>query len=502
MSTTLTTQTELPAGYSSRLYNEDLAPARERRWGAFSIFNVWTSDVHSLYGYFLAASLFLVAGTTWKFLIGIAVGSLVIYWLMTLVGMAGVKTGVPYPVLARASFGTFGANVPALVRAVVATFWYGAQTSAAAGAIVAFLIRYDGPRAFHESTTAFDHTGLEVICYLGVWTAQLLIISKGMETVRRFQDWAGPGVWVMMLVLAVYLSVQAGALSFSVNLAPDALAELAKSSTGLSVTPGSVAAVAAVAATWITYFAALFLNFCDFSRFTPDRATLRKGNLWGLPVNLIVFSLVAALTTSAAAKVYGEVILEPAEISARFDNLFLVLLAALTFAVATLGINVVANFVSPAFDFANVAPKVITFKRGGLIAAVIALLLYPLHPWDNAPSFVNAIGSTMGPLFGIILADYYLIRRQQVNVPDLYREDGEFRFTGGWNLRAFAAAAVGAVFSSLLPVYGPSEYAATLGPYTWFIGVIVGGGVYLALSWNRGALVTKDVEAKQPVSVP
>ncbi|MDX6346939.1 MAG: nucleobase:cation symporter, family [Streptomyces sp.] len=484
------TPTPIPAEYSPRLYNDDLAPATERKWGAFSIFNVWTSDVHSLYGYFLAASLFLVAGNTWKFLVGIGVGSLVIFWFMTLIGKAGVRTGVPYPVLARASFGTFGANVPALVRAVVATFWYGAQTSAAAGAIVAFLTRYSGPKHFHESTHLLGHTGLEVVCFLGVWAAQLLIISKGMETVRRFQDFAGPAVWLMMLALAIVLSVKAGALSFSVDMPSADLATLAKSATGLSVSPGSLAAIAAIAATWVTYFAALFLNFGDFARFAPDERTLRKGNVWGLPVNLILFSLVAALTTAAASKVYGQVILEPAQISAKFDSVFLVLLAALTFAVATLGINVVANFVSPAFDFANVAPKYIDFRRGGLIAATVALLLYPLHPWDNAPSFVNAIGSTMGPIFGVIVVDYYLLRKAQLNVPGLYDEAGEFRFQGGWNIRAFAAAAIGAVFSSILPVYGPSGYGSTLGPYSWFIGVIVSGLLYFAASGAKSPLAT------------
>src|SRR5690242_5030843 len=248
----------VPPGHSPRLYNADLAPATERKWGAFSIFNVWTSDVHSLYGYFLAASLFLVAGTTWKFLIGIGVGSVVIYFLMNLVGYAGVRTGVPYPVLARASFGTFGANVPALVRAVVATFWYGAQTSAAAGAIVAFLTRYDGPKHFHETTHLLGHSGLEVLCYLAVWAAQLLIITRGMETVRRFQDFAGPAVWAMMLILAIYLAVKAGTISLSFDMPAAQLDALAKAATGLDVTAGSFAAVAAIAATWITYFAALY----------------------------------------------------------------------------------------------------------------------------------------------------------------------------------------------------------------------------------------------------
>jgi nucleobase:cation symporter-1, NCS1 family len=315
-----------------------------------------------------------------------------------------------------------------------------------------------------------------------------------METVRKFQDFAGPAVWVMMLILAIYLSIKAGAIQLSVDMPAKALNDLAASATGLNVTPGSFAAIAAIAATWITYFAALFLNFCDFSRFAPDARAVRVGSLWGLPVNLILFSLVAALTTASASKVYGQVLLHPEEISAKFDNVALVLLAALTFAVATLGINVVANFVSPAFDFSNIAPKYIDFKRGGLIAAFIALLLYPLHPWDNAPSFVNAIGATMGPIFGVVLVDYYLIRRAQLNVPDLYKEDGEFRFQGGWNVRAFIAAIIGAVFSSILPTYGPASYGSTLGPYAWFIGVIVGGGLYFALTGAKSPLAPKPVE--------
>jgi NCS1 family nucleobase:cation symporter-1 len=477
-------EAETPAGYSPNLYNEDLAPVTDRTWGAFSIFNVWTSDVHSLFGYFLAASLFLVAGNTWKFLIGIGIGSIVIYFLMNLIGYAGVRTGVPYPVLARASFGTFGANLPAIVRGIVATFWYGAQTSAAAGAIVAFLIRYEGPKEFNDTTTFLDHTGLEVICYLAVWAAQLLIISRGMETVRKFQDFAGPAVWVMMFFLAIYLAVKAGTISLSFDMPAAQLDALAKEATGLDVTPGSFAAIMAIAATWITYFSALYLNYCDFSRFAKDDETIRKGGIWGLPVNLILFSIVAALTTASAFKVYGEVLLHPEEISAKFDSFLLVLLAAVTFAVATLGINVVANFVSPAFDFANVAPQYISFRIGGYITAAIALVLYPFHPWDNAPAFVNALGGTMGPIFGVMIVDYYLIVKQKVDVPDLYRVNGRYRYENGWNLRAIAAALIGAVFSSALPTWGPSFWSE-LGPYGWFIGVIVGGGIYYALSYSR-----------------
>src|SRR3954463_10222105 len=436
---------------SPDLYNEDLAPATERKWGVFSIFNVWTSDVHSLWGYYLAASLFLLCGSFVNFLIAIGLSSLVIFFLMNLVGYAGVKTGVPYPGLARASFGVWGANVPALVRAIVACFWYGAQTAAASGAIVALLTRTDTFQAFHQNTHLLGHSALEVICFVVIWALQLLIIQKGMETVGRFQAWAGPAVWVMMLILAVGLFIKAGGFSFDHGIPQDVLLAKTKDA-GVTGAPGSFWALTAVGATWVTYFAALYLNFCDFSRYAPDKATVRRGNLWGLPINLVLFSLVAGVTTIAAFKVYGEVLLHPEQISAKFDSWFLALLAAVTFAVATLGINVVANFVSPAFDFANVFPRKISFKTGGYIAAAIALVLYPFAPWEgNAAAFVGAIGATMGPLLGIILVDYYLIAKGNVQVEALYDENGIYRYQGGWNVNALIAAAVGALFSSILP---------------------------------------------------
>ena len=466
---------------SPALYNEDLAPARERNWGVFSLFNVWTSDVHSLWGYYLAASLFLLCGTFVNFLIAIGLGSLVIFFLMNLVGYAGVKTGVPYPVLARASFGVFGANVPALVRAIVACFWYGAQTAAASGAIVALLTRTDMFKAFNANTHFLGHSGLEVICFLVVWALQLLVIRRGMETVRRFQDWAGPAVWVMMLILAIGLLIKAGGFSLDHGIPQDVLLAKTKEA-GVPGEPGSASALAAVAATWITYFAALYLNFCDFSRYAPDKATVRKGNLWGLPINLLLFSLVAGITTIAAFKVYGEVLIHPDQISAKFESWFLAALAALTFAVATLGINVVANFVSPAFDFSNGFPKAIDFRKGGYIAALIALVLYPFAPWEgNAAGFVGAIGSTMGPLFGVIMVDYYLIAKSEVNVPELYRENGEYRYQGGFNVVAFIAAAVGALFSSILPNF-TTLLPPWWGVYGWFFGVAIAGVAYYLLS--------------------
>jgi NCS1 family nucleobase:cation symporter-1 len=466
---------------SPALYNEDLAPATTRNWGTFSLFNVWTSDVHSLWGYYLAASLFLLCGSFVNFIIAIGLGSLVIFFLMNLVGYAGVATGVPFPVLARASFGTFGANVPALVRAVVACFWYGAQTALASGAIVALLTRTDAFMAFHTNVHLLGHSALEVICFVIVWALQLLIIQRGMETVRRFQDWAGPAVWVMMLILAVGLVIKAGGFSFDHGIPQDVLLAKTKDA-GVIGVPGSTTALMAVAATWITYFAALYLNFCDFSRYAPDKATVRKGNLWGLPINLVLFSLVAGITTLAAYTVYGDVLLHPEQISAKFESWFLALLAAVTFAVATLGINVVANFVSPAFDFSNVFPKVIDFKKGGYIAALIALVLYPFAPWEgSAAAFVGGIGSTMGPLFGVIMVDYYLVAKGGIDVAALYVEDGEYRYQGGFNIVAFVAAGIGALFSSILPNF-THLLPEWWGVYGWFFGVAIAGAAYYVLS--------------------
>jgi NCS1 family nucleobase:cation symporter-1 len=284
----------------------------------------------------------------------------------------------------------------------------------------------------------------------------------------------------MMLLLAIYLVAKSGTFSFGSEIPQDVLLK-ATADAGVPGTPGSVAALFAVAATCITYFAALYLNFCDFSRYATSEAELRKGNLWGLPINLLAFCLVAGVTTTAAFTVYNEVLLHPDQISAKFDSWFLAALAALTFAVATLGINVVANFVSPAFDFANIYPSKINFKRGGYIAAAIALILYPWAPWQTgAAHFVNFIGSTMGPIFGIMMVDYYLLRKGKLDVAALYQENGEFKFQGGWHVNALIALAVGALFSSVLPTF-TTILPAWWGTYGWFFGVAIGGAVYYAL---------------------
>ena len=313
--------------------------------------------------------------------------------------------------LARASFGVWGANLPALVRAIVACFWYGAQTAAASGAIVALLIRVDAFMEFHKNTHFLGHSGLEVICYrrhLGAAAsdhperhgdgAQV----PGLGRPGGLGDDADP----------VGRPLRQGRRRSRSSPAFRRRAAGEDQGRGIAGEPGSFWALMAVAATWVTYFAALYLNFCDFSRYAQEQGRGEEGNLWGLPVNLILFSLVAGVTTIAAFQVYGEV-----AASSRADLGQVRQLVARAACGADLRRGDLGHQRRGQFRLAGVRllqrlPELISFKKGGYIAAGIALVLYPFAPWEgNASTFVNAIGATMGPLLGVILVDYYLIAK-------------------------------------------------------------------------------------------
>jgi NCS1 family nucleobase:cation symporter-1 len=240
------------------------------------------------------------------------------------------------------------------------------------------------------------------------------MFSRGMEAVRRLTDFAGPAIWVVMLVLAGWVLVRAhGQLSFNFS---------AKQLSGGQTVHEFFAAIALT----VAYFSTLMLNFCDFSRFAPSRRAVKVGNFWGLPVNFIAFSVVSVVVTAGSLAIYGQYVFDPVELVSRIDSTAAVLLGAITFTVATIGINIVANFVSPAYDLANAAPKYINFKRGGVITAVASVVVLPWKVFANPVAvnyFLGGLGAFLGPLFGIIIVDYYLIQRSQVKVPDLYRSD-------------------------------------------------------------------------------
>ncbi len=241
----------------------------------------------------------------------------------------------------------------------------------------------------------------------------------------------------------------------------------------------------AVISLTVTYFAALLLNFCDFSRFAPTKRAVRIGNLLGLPVNFIAFAAVSAVVTAGTFAVYGEFITDPVEVVARLDSIVVLLIGAVTFAIATLGINVVANFVSAAYDLSNVMPKHLDFRRAGLVAAVLALLVMPWELYGSPVAinyFLGALGAFMGPLFGILMVDYWLIRRERVAVAELYKLSGDYTYRSGINPRALGAFVVTAIPTTLIALLpGFAEVA----PFSWPIGVVLAGAVYYSLMRNQ-----------------
>ncbi|MDQ4503410.1 NCS1 family nucleobase:cation symporter-1 [Sinomonas sp. ASV322] len=459
----------IPTGTSPRLHNEDLAPAEHRKWGFYSLFAMWMSDIHSLGGYTFAAGLFALGLGAWQVFLALALGIIIVFLLMNLSGFAGQKMGVPYPVLARISFGTFGANLPALIRALVAIAWYGIQTWLASRAVIVIALQVWPDLKGLTGNNFLGESTLGWLAFLLVWALQLLLLRNGMDTIRRFQDWAGPAVWVVMALLVVYILINAG-WSISLDLP------------GGTATWGVAQAFLAAVSLTVTYFSTLLLNFCDFSRFAPTRRAVGTANVWGLPVNFIAFSVVSVVVTAGTFKVYGQYIYDPVDVVGRINSIWALLLGAVTFAVATLGINVVANFVSPAYDLANVWPSKIDFRRGGLIAAVVALVI---TPWNlfNSPVVINlflgGLGALLGPLFGIIMTDYYVLRRQHVVVHDLFREQGFYTYSGGWNPKAilsFVVSAAPAVVIALVPAF------AAAAAFSWFIGAAIAAVVHYLIS--------------------
>lgn len=461
----------VPGDYSAHLYNEDLAPVEERTWTAYSLFAMWMADVHSIGGYTFAAGLFFLGLAGWEVFLALIVGITVVYFLMNLTGIAGQRHGIPYPVLARVSFGVFGANVAALIRAIVAIFWYGIQTWLASVAVNVLLLKiFPGLQPLMEDKV-LGLSYLGWISFLVLWIAQLLVLNRGMETVRRFVDWAGPVIYVAMFALAIWMLVASGGhIDFSLG------------SKDLSA-GGAILAFFTAASLVVAYFSTLLLNFCDFSRFSPSERMVKVGNFWGLPVNFTAFSLVTVIVTAGSIAVYGKAITDPVQIVARIPNTLVLIVGAITFAVATVGINIVANFVSPAYDLSNVLPKHIDFKRGGLITAVLSLLVTPWNIYSSPVAvnyFLGGLAAFLGPLFGIIIVDYYLLRQRTVDVEGLYRagEASPYWYRNGLNPRALgafvASASVSAVIA-LVPAF------STISAFSWFIGAFLSGVLYWAL---------------------
>ncbi|WP_305789640.1 NCS1 family nucleobase:cation symporter-1 [Symbioplanes lichenis] len=469
---------DIRPGYDPRLTNEDLAPLKKQTWGSYNIFAFWMSDVHSVGGYVTAGSLFALGLSSWRVLVSLLAGITIVYFFCNLVARPSQRTGVPYPVICRTVFGVLGANVPAIIRGAIAVAWYGIQTYLASAALDVVVLKLFPSLAPYADVNQYGFLGLPLLgwcSYAVLWVLQAAVFWTGMETIRKFIDFCGPAVYVVMAVLAGYLIYKAGWGHIDLSLGEVKY-------TGLDAIPVMLGAIALV----VSYFSGPMLNFGDFSRYGKSFRAVKTGNLLGLPVNFLAFSILVVVTSSLTIPVFGELITDPVATVARIDSTFAIVLGALTFATATIGINIVANFISPAFDFSNVSPQRISWRAGGMIAAVGSVLITPWNLYNN-PDVIHytleTLGAFIGPLFGVLIADYYLVKRQVVAVDDMFTmaPEGRYWYRKGYNPPAIVATAIGAVVA-MVPVLwtgGPGMH--TTAQYSWFIGMGLGFAAYLLL---------------------
>jgi nucleobase:cation symporter-1, NCS1 family len=479
-------------GRSSKLYNSDLAPtpSNKKNWGWFEIFNVWANDVQSLFGYTLAASLFLASGLNgWAVFLALILAGFFIMWLVNLSGKPSVKHGIPYPVFARVSMGVFGANFPAMARGLVAMFWYGAQTYAASTAVALLITGITG----NAGTEMFlGMTGVMWVSFIFVSGFQVYLFWQGVDLVKRFLNFAGPAVYAVMILLMLVIWAKAGGGLFSEVGTIFSGGERSGGFEGLS----SFGAFLAVFSIMVGYFAAVVINFGDFARFVKNENEMKKGNLWGLVGNVILFSFITLMITGGTIAIFGEYVSSPTEMVAKVDNLGLTIIAAFAFFAATVGINMVANFIPPAYDLANLMPSKINFKTGGLITAgfgfVIGGMWVAVITQMGLFPFVNTLGAILAPVFGIMIVDYYIIKKEKLDVDALFDASpkAKYHYNDGFNHKAILAwvlsgyIAVGTVWPNIL-ILGLGDFFANLGGgggYAWIIGASLGAVVHLAIS--------------------
>jgi NCS1 family nucleobase:cation symporter-1 len=485
--------------YDLQLTNEDLAPLAKQTWTSYNIFAFWMSDVHSVGGYVTAGSLFALGLTSWEVLVSLVAGILIVNFFCNLVAKPSQAAGVPYPVICRAPFGVKGANIPAIIRGSIAVAWYGIQTYLASSALDVVLIRLWSGLKPYGDPGIHGLLGLSALgwgTYAFLWVVQAAVFWMGMESIRRFIDFAGPAVYVVMFLLCGYLLVKSH-WHIGFNLSSKHLA-------GWSIVTTMLSAIALV----VSYFSGPMLNFGDFSRYAKSFDSIKRGNLLGLPINFFVFSILTVVTAAATLPVFGELITDPVETVSRIDSTFAIVLGALTFTTATIGINIVANFISPAFDFSNVSPQRISWRMGGMIAAVGSVILTPWNWYDNAHAIqytLGVLGALIGPLFGVLIADYYLIRKEHVVVDDLFTMSPAARYwyRKGYNPDAVAAVSIAGVFSIasvLIPTI--TGNAAWISDYSWFIGCGLGFAAYYLIAGRPGSATQLALDAHSRAGEP
>ena len=473
----------------SRLCNADLAPVpmSRRKWRTGSFAALWVSMSACIPTYMLASSLIGGGMNWWQAILTIFLGNVIVVIPMILNAHAGTRYGIPFPVFCRASFGTLGANVPALMRAFVACGWFGIQTWIGGNAIYKILAVFWPSLAAPGAATMLGITLPQFICFLFFWGINMWVVHKGIESIRLLLNIKAPLLIALGLVLLWWAWKNAG--GFGPILSRPSAFDPGQEKTGQFWSFFFPALTG-----MIGFWATLSLNIPDFSRYAVSQRDQIVGQALGLPLTMALYSFIGVAVTSATTIIYGETIWDPVDVLTRFTNPVLLVVAMLALCVATLATNIAANVVSPANDFANLAPQKISFRLGGLITGIIGIVMMPwklvADPSGYIFTWLIGYSALLGPIAGIMIADYFVLRRTRLDVEALYREDGEYRFTNGFNLAGVAALVIAVlpnlpgflVTVKLLPKESVPGFLVNSYNYAWFIGFAVAFVLYLVLS--------------------
>jgi NCS1 family nucleobase:cation symporter-1 len=464
----------------SPLWNPDLAPTppERRTWSTYNIAALWIGMSVVITTYTLASGLMSQGMTWWQALLVILLGNAIVLVPMILNAHAGTRYGISFPVLCRASFGVRGANIPALLRAIVACGWFGIQTWIGALALDALF------RAAWSGWAGVP--GATWIAFAIFWLLQVAIILKGTEGIKVLESWSAPLLLAGGLLLLWWGVRNGGGLT-------NVLSQSQRLQ-GASATPFWVLFPAALTAN-VGYWATLSLNIPDFTRYARSQRSQILGQALGLPTTMTLFAFIGVAVTAATIVIFGEAVWDPVVLVSRIGGAGLIIFAALIVLAAQITTNMAANVVSPSNDFSNLSPRRISYVRGGLITAVIGILMMPWKLYSDAAAYIFTwllgYSSLMGALGGILIADYWVLRRQRLLVGDLYREQGAYSYRRGYNWRAIAALVL-----SVLPVIPGFVRAATtaggrvpnptlfdqLYSYAWFVTFGLSFVLYLILS--------------------
>ncbi|MGI8835684.1 MAG: NCS1 family nucleobase:cation symporter-1 [Pyrinomonadaceae bacterium] len=472
---------------SSPLWNKDLAPTtiKERTWSTWNIAALWIGMSVVITTYTLAGG-FIEAGMNWwQAMMTILLGNTIVLIPMILNAHAGTKYGVSFPVLCRAAFGVKGANVPAILRAIVACGWFGIQTWIGGTALDA-LFGAMSPGWTHLFSDA-SVLGVAVHTWLAFflfWGIQVVIILKGVEGIKHLETWSAPLLLGGGLVLLIWASWRAGGLGHVLS----ASSALQKQQNNFwHIFPGALTAS-------VGYWATLSLNIPDFTRYARSQKSQMLGQALGLPLTMTAFAFIGVAVTSATLLIYGQAIPNPVDLMARFDSIWIILFATAVIFAAQLTTNMAANVVSPSNDFSNLNPKLISYVTGGLITAVIGVIMMPwkLMGTMGAYIFTWLIGYSglMGAIAGILICDYWVLRKQRLSLSGLFETHGIYSYSNGINWRAMFALclAIAPVVPGFIRAATTSggrvadpNFFDTMYTYAWFVTFGLGFVIYYAL---------------------